>query len=164
MKKLLILLILIIENIVFGSTELTGNQEAIVNVEAEILAPLNLEVIQHINFGNIVQGRKKELKTLGQVKVTGTPDSKIKVFLKGSYEEKYIETNKCKVLLTKDGIQTTKENQKMVADLKLNKEIEKISLDSKGETLLGITGDITASSSQDTGMYEGKMYIRVEYN
>lgn len=163
MKKLLILLMLIIENIVFGvNTELTGNQEAIVNIEAEILAPLNLEVIQHINFGKVAQGRAKDLGTSGKVKVTGTSNSKIKVFLKGSSEKEYTVTNKCEVLLTKDGIQTTEKNQKMVANLEINKEASSVLLDN-GETLIDITGNVTASSSQVPGKYNGKMYIRVEY-
>ena len=154
---------LIIENIIFGvNTELTGNQEAIVNVEAEILAPLNLEVKNHVDFGKVVQGQTKNLENQGQLEITGTPKSKIKVFLKGSSEEKYRVTNKCKILLTKGGVQTTEENKKMIANLELDKEIEKIFLNSEGKVVINIGGSVTANS--DPGEYKGEMCVRVEYD
>ena len=63
-------------------------EEAVVKVSAKILTPLKLEVVQHINFGDIFKGgRNFTAKDSGELSISG--NGRVKLLWKDSLDGEY---------------------------------------------------------------------------
>lgn len=168
MKKILLLAgILIVSTISFAKDVeigLTGSPEAKVPVQAEVLAPLQLEPTP-IDFGGVMQGQQNKVqKTQGNVSVKGTSGKNIRVFAKDFNKAgEFIEcrnstTNYSVELKTGNG----GENEKMTATLNLEVG-ESFGLNEGGKKDIPVTGKISASEAQVTGIYKGALAVKVMY-
>lgn len=93
MKKLLILATLI-STMAFG--EITSDNTANMTIKAQVIQPLQVEVIKNIDLGKIITGTKTRAE--GEYKITGEPEStyfvRIKELGENAGEGKIELTNK----------------------------------------------------------------------
>lgn len=176
MKKISIFLgIFIFSLLSFGIPE----NEATVTIEAEFLAPLKVEVIEHASFGTIIAqnysfSNKPNTSSgnsgahSGKIKISGAGDVKIQWADKNNGTLKdVVNTENLNVILTNKN----NSSQKITAEfnLLLNegefKNIESLKLNENSPKTLLVSGTlIDISSNTPSGTYEGAILFRVEYD
>lgn len=135
-------------------------EEAIVRVSAQILTPLKVEVIQHINFGDIFKGGKNfQAKDKGELKVTG--NGRVKLLWKDSADSEYQSMNK--------NLNTTMSNNRgnsFIAIVSPNSvgNLDDFIVSETTDKVVKISGKIeNLNKSLPEGDYNGAILIRAEY-
>ncbi|WP_297431930.1 hypothetical protein [uncultured Cetobacterium sp.] len=144
MKKLLILLSLTTAMTAFGTTLQGSEDSATMNINATVIKPLTVTVVDHMNFGTVIQGN--EATATGKYSIEGHPGETV-----------FITTTLPTTLtnnITKSGLGITFDTN---ISLNVNK------LDANGKLPFDITGTITPTTSTPTGTYEGQIVARVQY-
>lgn len=168
MKKLFIFLFLLVQGLVFSKGE--GGVEGKVNITAKIIKPLEMNVIDHLDFGLITPGQQKKYpEVYGSFEVSGTPGENIKVFVKTNNSSEYSELGT--PLPVHDVVMSTgagsSQNEKMIAKIGIMPEgggssAGNIVLD-KGKKLFAVGGYVSAASDQKEGNYKGDITIKALY-
>lgn len=176
MKKILISLgIFIFSLLSFGIPE----NEATVNVSAEFLAPIKIEVIEQASFGTIIaQDYSSNNRPKTSSGNSGAHSGKIKISGDGYIKMQWADKNDGTVKDVKNAeklkvILTNKNNpsQKITAEFNLFlkegefKNIENLKLTENSPETLLVSGTLTdVSSSTSSGAYEGAILFRIEYD
>ncbi|MDU1910508.1 hypothetical protein [Fusobacterium sp.] len=169
MKKILILLGIFISSVIlFGSDN--NNDEATVNITAEFLAPLNLEVVKHADFGTVIaqnynKGNEPETITDGKLTVTGSGNVILK-WMDSSNKSSPFHVSSDPLIVSL----TNKDNDKLKAAFNVgaNPKIKNDSsfnlTENKPHNLFvhGKLLDIT--SNTPSGSYTGSIIFRIEYD
>lgn len=169
MKKLLLLGILVVQGLAFSQNE--GAVEGKVNVTAKVIKPLEMNVINHVDFGLIAPGQEnKYSETLGLFEIKGTPGENIKVFIKTDVSGNYTQLGTTEAvhrvtMMTGEG---SAKNEKMEARLGVIAEggenlAENLVLN-EGKKLFSIGGWTSAAVDQKEGNYRGEMTIKALYD
>ncbi len=138
------------------STILFAN-EASMTVQAKVIKPLNIEVIQHINLGTLIAGTKG-YRAEGEFKVTGEPNGKYIAYIK----ELGPDSGEGELIL----------NNKEDPSIKLAVHLWTDIFPALGSTSLGKEGidhryvgvDVDINENQPSGIYENNitMVVRME--
>lgn len=168
MKKILILLGIFISSVII----LGSNDEAIVKITAEFLAPLKIEVVQNANFGTVIaqnysKGPSTNSGQHGKIKISGEGDIKIQWADINEGAPKDVEnTEKLTVVLTNKDKSSLKLNSEfmLVRSEDEIKNITNLKLEESNPANLLVVGTLTnISSNTPSGIYEGGIIFRVEY-
>lgn len=168
MKKIL-LGMLALSSLVFAGNE--GAVEGKIDVTAKVVKPLQMNVIQHVDFGLLTPGEQnKYSEKLGRFEITGTPGEKISVFIKTDVSNEFTQLGTTEAIhqVTMKTGEGTEANEKMVARLSVmaeggdNLQAENLILN-EGKKNFSIGGWTSASSNQKEGSYKGEMTIKALY-
>lgn len=170
MKKLLLVAgILALSTSVMGASAKDA-KEGTVKVKAKVVKPLVLST-GDVDFGILVPGETKDVKTEGSVSIKGTSNEQIKLEIKvdsGNYQS-YVSGSKEYDVVLKTGNGAA--NEIMTSKLRLeSKDVTgivsdgKMNLDSEGNLNFVVKGTIKAGSEQSSGEYEGVIHVRAMYN
>lgn len=170
MKKLLLIAgILVLSTSLMGASAKDA-KEGTVKVKAKVVEPLVLST-GDVDFGILVPGETKEVKTEGSVSIKGTSNEQIKLEIKvdgGNYQS-YVSGSKEYDVVLKTGNGAA--NEIMTSKLRLeSKDVTgivsdgKMNLDSEGNLNFVVRGTVKAGSEQSSGEYEGVIHVRAMYN
>lgn len=170
MKKLLLIAgILVLSTSLMGASA-KDTKEGTVKVKAKVVEPLVLST-GDVDFGILVPGETKDVKTEGSVSIKGTSNEQIKFEIKvdgGDYQS-YVSGSKEYDVVLKTGNGAA--NEIMTSKLRLeSKDVTgivsdgKMNLDSKGNLNFVVKGTVKAGSEQSSGEYEGVIHVRAMYN
>ncbi|MGY0393862.1 hypothetical protein [Fusobacterium sp. SYSU M8A802] len=169
MKKLLLAGFLLIQGLAFSENE--GAVEGKVNVTAKVIKPLEMNVINHVDFGLIAPGQQdKYAEALGLFEIKGTPGENIKVFIKTDVSKDYIQLNTTEAVhrVTMTTGEGKNENEKMEARLGVVAEggenLANNLVLKDGKKLFSIGGWTSAAVNQKEGNYRGEMTIKALYD
>lgn len=169
MKKLLLLSILVVQGLAFSQNE--GAVEGKVNVTAKVIKPLEMNVINHVDFGLMAPGQEnKYSETLGLFEIKGTPGENIKVFIKTDVSKEYTQLNTTEPVhrVTMTTGEGKNENEKMEARLGVIAEggenLASNLVLKDGKKLFSIGGWTSAALNQKEGSYKGEMTIKALYD
>lgn len=168
MKKFLVLGVLAIQAVAFGAQE--GSVEGKLDVKAKVVKPLEMKVIDHVDFGLLTPGQKdKYCEKLGLFEVIGTPGEAISVFIKTDVSNEFTELTTPQAVhkVTMTTGSGTEANEKMEARLGVIAEggenlAENLVLDG-GKKAFSVGGWTTAATNQKEGSYKGEMTIKAYY-
>ncbi|WP_349764047.1 hypothetical protein [Fusobacterium sp. SYSU M8D902] len=169
MKKLLLVGFLLVQGLAFSQN--TGAVEGKVNVTAKVIKPLEMNVINHVDFGLITPGQEnKYSETLGLFEIKGTPGENIKVFIKTDVSGGYTQLGTTEAVhhVTMTTGEGSAKNEKMEARLGVVAEggenlAENLVLN-EGKKLFSIGGWTSAAVDQKEGSYRGEMTIKALYD
>ncbi|MGL6130528.1 MAG: hypothetical protein ACRCZ9_02800 [Fusobacteriaceae bacterium] len=142
MKKLLTLLSLALTVSAFGAPTGNESKEATMNVTATVIKPLTIIVAQDMSFGTIIQGT--EAKATGIYTLAGEPGAKVDI--KTTFPEA-LSNN-------------VSRSELPITFTALNNDY---SLDNSGNLSVNINGSVTPTTATVTGLYEGTIVARVQY-
>lgn len=148
---------LIIFLLTFTNVTLSYEEEQ-VEVKAQVIKPIKINVIRNLNFGDIFRGTKNiSQKDKGEIKITG--DGEIKILWKNDYDTDFISINKnldVKIFNAGDYI---------IANIKSNHRGDfNNSVVSDDGIIIEIEGVIkNVNNSLKNGDYHGNILIRAEY-
>lgn len=168
MKKIL-LGMLALSSLVFAGNE--GAVEGKIDVTAKVVKPLQMNVIQHVDFGLLTPGQEnKYSEKLGRFEITGTPGEKISVFIKTDVSNEFTQLGTTEAIhqVTMKTGEGTEANEKMVARLGVAAEggenlKENLVLSTSGKKNFSIGGWTSAAANQKEGSYKGEMTIKALY-
>ncbi|WP_300363757.1 DUF4402 domain-containing protein [Fusobacterium sp.] len=168
MKKILFGM-LAVSSLVLGAEE--GALEDKLNVTAKVVKPLQMNVINHVDFGLLTPGQKdKYAEKLGRFEIIGTPGEKISVFIKTDVSNKFTQLNTTEPVhqVTMKTGEGTEANEKMVARLGVVAEggenlKENLVLSTSGKKEFSVGGWTSAAANQKEGSYKGEMTIKALY-
>ena len=142
MKKLLILS-MVISAITFAESE--GNK---MEIEVKVIRPLTIEVIQHIDLGEMVAGTNGSGK--GVFTVKGEPEETYYTYIKELGKEK--EEGIIKLLDEENSL-----------DVALEIDIDENEINENGKNEHVVKADIKIPKDQLSGKYEGEITLALRY-
>lgn len=135
-------------------------EEAMVKVSARILTPLKVEIVQHLNFGDIFKGGKNfTAKDRGELKVTG--EGRVRLLWKDSLNTEYQSMNKNLNITLSNGRGNS--FNALVSPSSLG-NLDDFTVTENNDKVVKISGKINSldgSLPQDN--YSGTILIRAEY-
>lgn len=167
MKKIL-LGMLVFSSLVFAGNE--GAVEGKVDVTAKVVKPLQMNVIQNVDFGLLTPGQKdKYAEKLGSFEIIGTPGEKISVFIKTDVSNEFTQLGTTEAVhhVTMKTGEGKNANEKMVARLSVvadgGMNLKENLVLENGKKFFSIGGWTSAAADQKEGSYKGEMTIKALY-
>lgn len=166
MKKLISLSVFLLL-IAFTNTTLLAQNAADVNATAEVVVPLNVQNVQNLEFGQVLQGDTSDLlndSNAGQISIQGSADASVDVQLTA------IPT-----ALTGPGadipingltISSSDVANSLGTDFtnSAQGDVEQLVLSATGNKFVFFRGSITPATDQTAGTYRETFTITVNYN
>ncbi|MCQ8212278.1 hypothetical protein NON08_07050 [Cetobacterium somerae] len=144
MKKLLTLLSLTMAMTTFAAPHGNEEKSATMNITATVIRPLTVEVVDHMNFGTVIQGNK--VTATGKYLINGEPGQKITV-----------------TTTFPENLFNVVSRSTLPIELNMPMPLTGYALGTDGELPLNIYGSITPSTETAPGTYKGQIIARVQY-